>query len=182
MSLGGGGVQTKTTFKVTPETIRHIPNPMFTVLLIGLNALFVLGSPLLFILGDTNHWNGLFAGAFFILPIGICYTLATHKRVSRWLIVLQAVLVAIWQPQPIYLLAVGLVPLYIFIARIPRLYYRVLSQSNIAAEDISSLNTWPKGTLTAMDWFSEIINWLFILGAIFLFVSLFIPGWLIDYQ
>ena len=84
--------------------------------------------------------------------------------------------VVAWHPHTTYLLATGLIPLYVFFARIPRIYYRVLVSPESSSEDLAAIGTWPRNTLSVMDWFSEIINWLFILAAIFLFAALFIPG------
>ena len=182
MSLGSGGTQTKTTFKVTPESVRNLPHPLFTVGIIGLNAIFVFGSPLLLMLGDTERWNGLFGLGFFLLPIGICYTFVTHKRISRWLVVAQLMAVAAWADHLFYPLTLLALCLYLFSARLPRVYYRILASTDPSTEDLLEVSRLPTHTLSVMDWFSVIVNWVFILAALFLFASLFIPGILFSYQ
>ena len=176
MAQGSGGVQTKTTFKVTPESVRNLPHPLFSVAIIGLNAIFVFASPLLLLLGDTNHWNGLFALGFFLLPIGICYCFVTHKRFSRVLVVIQMLTVLSWTDHILYPLSFLFLSIYLYTARLPRVYYRLLSSKEPSQEDLAEASKLPAYTMSVMDWFSVIVNWLFILGALFLFASLFIPG------
>ncbi len=182
MSLGSGGTQTKTTFKVTPESVRNLPHPLFTVGIIGLNSLFVFASPLLLMLGDEERWNGLFGLGFFLLPIGICYCFVTHKRISRWLVVLQLVAVAVWAEHLLYPLSFLALCLYLFFARLPRIYYRLLASNEPSTEELAELSRLPTHTMSVLDWFSVIVHWVFILAALFLFASLFIPGILFSSQ
>ena len=175
------GASTKTTVKVGIEVTKNIPHPPFSVVLIGLNALFLLGSPLLLFLSNAEL-DAAFGVAFFVLPIALCYSFITHKSWSRWLAPIQPLAIILWLNSAVLAIPFALTCVYLFLGTVPKAYYRAISSDRPSDEDIALLAKWPKNTLSTMDWFSEIVQWIFVLAAFFLFASLFIPGLLLDYR